>query len=168
MEKIKELERKKKKYKNYVRASIAFPVLISIFFIYKIGIINIQFVLLIISLIGAGILMAYVNNSKIKDLNSSIENIRLKPDIIKQFGLIAGKEIEIFLKKLEDDDNPTERHFLPEFRQHLKYEGKFYAKLLSEDEVELILKSGNGKTMRDPIKITRFTFLKEHFYVKNE
>lgn len=99
-------------------------------------------------------------NNVVEIYDSDIENELLKPEIKQQFHLSNEEYVEIFW-----NDETDEEKFSKE-KLHKKYGSKFYAKLISEDEIEIVVKNETGELMDNPKRITNFVYLREHYKTK--
>lgn len=85
-----------------------------------------------------------------------IENEYLKESIPQEYSLTVDNFVEICLKYEENED-------LYRRKIREKLEGKYYAKLISKDEIEVILQDKDGDLMEDPQRITDFHRFKNRF-----
>lgn len=85
-----------------------------------------------------------------------IENERLKENIPKEYSLTTDSFAEICLKHEEKED-------LYKKKIRKKLGAKYYAKLISKDEIEVVLKDKEGDLIAEPRKITDFHCFKNNY-----
>ena len=128
------------------------------------------------ALIFYSILEIGPNKTHIKFLDACIErnleDERVKPDVKKQFNL-SNEYIEIFLKDKviineEEAASVTFRNENDYNKKKIQRDcgGRFYARLVSDDEAEIIVKGLDEKNVDEPQKVTRFGYLREYFNPK--
>ncbi len=168
MTKLQKLEREKKIWR-YV------PIISTLFVLLLLGAAiftststsnNSALIVLIITLLVC-LVMNYViqmYNAKlaIENCDFAIKQELLKPEIIKQFHLSTEEYVEVFWNDEADKDKFS---FSIE-RNYRNYGGRFYAKLISDDEIEIIIKGPNGEIIEEPKRTIRFSYLREHYKAK--
>lgn len=155
MTKIQKLEREKKMY-QYI------PIVSAMLFILIMEIImnGRNTILMLVFAVLLYVIYKCICKEFIKICDFNIEDELLKPEIKQQFRLSKEEYVEIFW----NDETDTEE-FSKE-KMHKKYGSKFYAKLISDDEIEVVVKDEEGELMDKPKKITRFKYLREHYKTK--
>ena len=128
------------------------------------------------ALIFYSILEIGPNKTHIKFLDACIErnleDERVKPDVKKQFNL-SNEYIEIFLKDKviineEEAGSVTFRNDYNEKKTQRDCGGRFFVRLVNDDEAEIIVKRLDEKIMGETQKVTRFTYLRECFDPKKQ
>lgn len=89
-----------------------------------------------------------------------LENEKLKLDIPKQFHLSTDDFVEIVRREGKIDYYYSKRDILR------LDDAKLYARLISDDEIEVIVKNNEGKLLHEPQKINNFVYFKEHYKPK--
>lgn len=139
----------------------------------------------IITLIIIGLVFLVINyvmqtsnaKSAIEICNARIKQELLKPEIIEQFHLSNEEYVEVFWN-VETYKTECSKEIVPTVHGWLNvrpdsllkklsnqnfFGAKFYAKLISEDEIEIIVKYNGGALMGEPSKIRDFSYFREHF-----
>lgn len=114
--------------------------------------------IMIIAIINYFILR-YSCKDAIKICDYKLEDERLKSEIKKQFHLSSKEYVEIFWNDEADKDKFS---FSIE-RNYRNYGGRFFAKLISDDEIEFIVRGPDGELMEEPKRTTWFIYLREHY-----
>lgn len=100
-------------------------------------------------------------------LKSNLEDERVKPDIKKEFKL-SNEYVEIFLKdeiiiNEEVQGSALVSSDYNEKKRQRDCGGRFFVRLVNDDEAELIVKRADGKIVGKTQRITRFSYLRELF-----
>lgn len=91
-----------------------------------------------------------------KTYENEIQNEELKDIISKEYNLKEDSYTEIYLR--DEDSEGIHEKVLRE-----KLEAKYYAKLISYDEIEVILQDKDGDLLDDPEIIDDYIYFKEHY-----
>lgn len=106
------------------------------------------------------------NNGDIKFLDACIErnleDERVTPDIKREFKL-SREYVEIFLKNEASINKEKLGDAYNKKKLQKDYGARFFVKLVTEDQAELIVKRLDGEIVGKPEKITRFSYLREYF-----
>lgn len=89
-------------------------------------------------------------------IEEEIENVSLKETIPQEYALTTDSFVEVDLKDKEN------KNF---FKMLVisKLEAKYYAKLVSKDEIEVILQDKDGDVIEEPKRIRDFQYFKDNY-----
>lgn len=165
MTKIQKLQRQMKIWKySFILVAILLTVLVftATFERYNTGELDtVAIVVLTITftiVLGGFYFLFWVVYEKIvkKQYGYEIQNEELKDIISKEYSLIEDSYTEIYLRD-EDSEGVHEKNVRE------KLEAKYYAKLISYDEIEVILEDKDGDLLEEPERIDDFVYFKEHY-----
>lgn len=182
MTKIEKLEREKKIWKYVpIGTTVFFLLGVEAMFLSvwnnEIGkIIAFTIIVVVLSVINY---FVQKDNAKgaIAKCDHNIELELLKPEIKEQFNLSSEEYVEVFLNaETYKSENPVEIAFTIDGRpiirpdSYLKkvamqafFGAKFYAKLISEDEIEITVEYNGGAERGEPLRIRNFAYFRKYF-----
>lgn len=100
----------------------------------------------------------YWHYTNIKKYNKYlIDNEYLKESIPQKYSLTTDNFVEICLDYDKENEDPYKRNI----RANL--EDKYYAKIISYDEIEVIHKDKNGDLIEKPLRVTNFHYFEARF-----
>lgn len=92
-------------------------------------------------------------------LNIEYKSEKLKTTIPKQYNLKLNEYVEIKCKYTNIEETERDKFF----KEH---NARFYAKLISRDEIEVIVKDEKGELLDKPKKVTNFCYFDKHYKPK--
>lgn len=182
MTKIEKLEREKKIWKYVPIGTTVFLLLggETLFILFCNNDINkiivFSIMLVVFSVINY-FFQRYNAKEAIANCECDIKLEHLKTEIKKQFNLSTEEYVEVFWNaEAYKSENPVEIAFtvhglgtirpdsrLKKVAMQDFFGAKFYAKLISEDEIEIIVEYNGGAEKGEPLRIRNFTYFKKYF-----
>lgn len=161
MTKLQKMQRRKKWYRYFPIIATVPLVILLLFEIFSLivvpGISEISVILMFILTLMFYVLEKVASEALILEIDRDIENEKVKLEIKGQFDSSDEEYIEIFWNDETDKEKLSKKRLLK------RCGAKFYAKFISDDEIEIVVKDKNGEVLDDPEVIDNFVYFREHY-----
>lgn len=162
MEKIQELKRKRN-ILGILFLAISFVFVLGIVIFFKTGKINFGqfFVFFILIIILLSMVFAPIIDRMDSEYDWLIKQEELKNYILEKYNLSKENYIEVIKKNIMESDSSKSKMLK-------KYQARFYARFISEDEIEVVVKDLDGDYLEEPERIKNFIYFKNNYEPKEK